>query len=35
MRRGDKDDGQDSPLLFDAEGRANPMFHAAAGAFGG
>jgi endo-1,4-beta-xylanase len=35
LRRGDKDDGQDSPLLFDAEGRANPMFHAAAGAFGG
>ena len=28
LRRGDKDDGEDSPLLFDAEGRANPMYQA-------
>ena len=35
LRRGNKDDGQDSPLLFDAAGRANPMFHAVADAFGG
>ena len=35
LRRGSEDDGKDSPLLFDAQGRANPMFHAVAGAFGG
>lgn len=35
LRRGAKDDGKDSPLLFDAAGRANPMFQAVAGAFGG
>ena len=35
LRRGPEDDGQDSPLLFDAAGRANPMFHALASAFGG
>lgn len=35
LRRGSEDDGKDSPLLFDATGRANPMFHAVAGAFGG
>jgi endo-1,4-beta-xylanase len=35
LRRGSEDDGRDSPLLFDAKGRANPMFHAVAGAFGG
>ncbi|MNL24588.1 Endo-1,4-beta-xylanase A precursor [compost metagenome] len=35
LRRGFEDDGKDSPLLFDAGGRANPMFHAVAGAFGG
>ena len=33
LRRGKKDDGQDSPLLFDAQGRANPMFHAMASSF--
>ncbi|HEY1073579.1 endo-1,4-beta-xylanase [Brevundimonas sp.] len=33
LRRGSEDDGRDSPLLFDARGRANPMFHAVAGAF--
>ncbi len=35
LRRGHKDDGRDSPMLFDAAGRANPMFHAVAGAFAG
>ena len=33
LRRGDKDDGKDSPLLFDANGNATPMFDAVAGAF--
>lgn len=33
LRRGDKDDGQDSPLLFDASGAPTPMFDAVAGAF--
>ena len=32
LRRDARDDGQDSPLLFDADGRANPMFEAAAAA---
>ncbi|MNS77857.1 Endo-1,4-beta-xylanase B [compost metagenome] len=35
LRRGSEDDGRDSPLLFDAAGRTNPMFHAVADAFGG
>lgn len=26
LRRGNEDDGKDSPLLFNAEGQANPMF---------
>ena len=33
LRRGSEDDGKDSPLLFDAGGRANPMFHAVANSF--
>ena len=33
LRRGSEDDGKDSPLLFDAGGRANPMFHAVASSF--
>ena len=33
LRRGGEDDGKDSPLLFDATGRANPMFHAVASSF--
>ena len=33
LRRGSEDDGKDSPLLFDASGQANPMFHAVASAF--
>lgn len=33
LRRGDKDDGRDSPLMFDAAGRPNPMFFAVADAF--
>ena len=33
LRRDGRDDGRDSPLLFDAEGRGNPMFEAVAGAF--
>jgi len=33
LRQGDKDDGQDQPLLFDAGGAPNPMFEAVAGAF--
>ncbi|WEK57114.1 MAG: endo-1,4-beta-xylanase [Candidatus Brevundimonas phytovorans] len=33
LRRGSEDDGKDSPLLFDAAGRANPMFHALASSF--
>ena len=28
MRRGNEDDGKDSPLLFDEDGRANPLFNA-------
>jgi endo-1,4-beta-xylanase len=35
LRRGQHDDGQDSPLLFDDEGRPNPMFGVLTGAFGG
>ncbi|RZJ93595.1 MAG: 1,4-beta-xylanase, partial [Brevundimonas sp.] len=35
LRRGDKDDGKDSPLLFDDAGNATPMFDAVAGAFRG
>jgi len=33
LRRDAKDDGQDSPLLFDAGGQANPMLDAVATAF--
>jgi len=33
MRRGSEDDGKDSPLLFEADGRANPMFSALADGF--
>ena len=33
LRRGSEDDGKDSPLLFDASGQANPMFHAVANSF--
>ena len=32
LRRDARDDGKDSPLLFNASGRANPMFEAVAGA---
>ncbi len=32
LRRDAKDDGKDSPLLFDADGRPNAMFQAVAGA---
>jgi len=32
LRRDARDDGKDSPLLFDATGRPNPMFQAVAGA---
>ena len=32
LRRDARDDGKDSPLLFDAAGRATPMFQAVAGA---
>jgi endo-1,4-beta-xylanase len=34
LRRGDRDDGRDSPLLFDASGMATPMYDAVAGALG-
>ena len=33
LRQGERDDGQDQPLPFDAGGRPNPMFDAMAGAF--
>jgi len=33
LRRGKNDDGQDSPLLFDDAGRANPMFDVLTKAF--
>ncbi len=33
LRQGNFDDSRNSPLLFDAEGRPNPMFEAVAGAF--
>jgi endo-1,4-beta-xylanase len=35
LRRDARDDGKDSPLLFDAAGRPNPMFQAVAGALRG
>lgn len=35
LRRGKRDDGQDSPLLFDDEGRPNPLFGVLTDAFGG
>lgn len=35
LRRDDRDDGRDSPLLFDAAGEPTAMFDAVAGAFGG
>ena len=34
LRRDARDDGKDSPLLFDAAGRPNPMFRAVAEAIG-
>ena len=34
LRRDARDDGEDSPLLFDAAGRTNPMFEAVTAAFG-
>jgi endo-1,4-beta-xylanase len=34
LRRDARDDGQDSPLLFDAAGQPTPMFQAVARAFG-
>lgn len=33
LRQGDRDDGQDQPLLFDGAGRPNPAYAAVAGAF--
>ncbi|WP_395650526.1 endo-1,4-beta-xylanase [Brevundimonas sp.] len=33
LRQGERDDGQDQPLPFDAAGRPNPMFDAMAGVF--
>ena len=33
LRQGDRDDGQDQPLLFDGSGRPNPAYAAVAGAF--
>lgn len=33
LRRGDYDDGKDSPLLFDARGNPNPMYQAVADAW--
>ncbi|WP_339913310.1 endo-1,4-beta-xylanase [uncultured Brevundimonas sp.] len=33
LRRGERDDGRDSPLLFNAAGRPNPMFGALADGF--
>ncbi len=34
LRRGENDDGRDSPLLFNDEGRPNPLFGVLSGAFG-
>ena len=33
LRQGDRDDGRDQPLLFDAAGRPNPLFDTVAAAF--
>jgi len=33
LRQGDRDDGQDQPLLFDGAGRPGPTYSAVAGAF--
>jgi endo-1,4-beta-xylanase len=35
LRQGERDDGQDQPLLFDAAGRPGPMFDAVTKAFAG